>query len=63
MEHKNNGWVQSNINFLVSLQESFLATVKRWKLAWFGHVMHHDITVSPEPFFRAFWRVGDDVVN
>ena len=37
-----NDWVQSKINFLVGPQEPLLATVKRWKLAWFGHVTRHD---------------------
>ena len=35
-------WMGSNINFLVSSQEPLLATVKRRKLAWFGHVTRHD---------------------
>ena len=38
MEHKANNWVWSKVNFLVGPQEPLLATVKRWKLAWFGHV-------------------------
>ena len=42
LEHKTNDWVQSKINFLVGPQEHLLATVKRWKLAWFGHVTRHD---------------------
>ena len=28
--------------FLVGPQELLLATVRRWKLAWFGHVTCHD---------------------
>ena len=32
----------SKINFLVGPQPPLLATVKRWKLAWFGHVTRHD---------------------
>ena len=35
-----NDWVW--INFLWSPQEPLLATVMRRKLAWFGHVTHHD---------------------
>ena len=27
---------------LVGPQEPLLATVKRWKLAWFGHITRHD---------------------
>ena len=41
VEHKTNDWVRSKINFLVDLQEPLLATVKRWKLAWFGHATCH----------------------
>ena len=42
LEHKINDWVRSKINLLVGLQEPLLATIKRRKLAWFGHVTHHD---------------------
>ena len=42
LELKTNDWVWSKINFLMSPQEIRLATVKRWKLAWFGHVTCHD---------------------
>ena len=42
LEHKTNDWVRSKINFLVGPQEPLLATVKRRKLAWFGHVTHHN---------------------
>ena len=41
LEHKTNDWVQSETNFLVGPQEH-LATVKKWKLAWFGHNTRHD---------------------
>ena len=41
LEHKTNDWVRSKINFLVGPQEPPLVTVKRWKLAWFGHVTRH----------------------
>ena len=37
-----NDWVRSKINFLVGPQEVLLASVKRGKLAWFGHVTRHD---------------------
>ena len=30
--------VRNKINFLAGAQEPLLATVKRGKLAWFGHV-------------------------
>ena len=40
--HKTNDWVRSKSNFLVGPQESLLATIKRRKLAWFGHVARHD---------------------
>ena len=41
-EHKTNDWVRSKINSLVGPQEHLLATVKRWKLARFGHVTCHN---------------------
>ena len=37
-----NDLVRSKINFPVGPQEPLLATVKRRKLAWFGHVTRHD---------------------
>ena len=37
LEHETNDWVRGKINFLVGPQEPLLATVKRRKLAWFGH--------------------------
>ena len=40
MEH--NDWVRSKINFLVGSWEPLLATVKKWKLTRFGHVMCHN---------------------
>ena len=42
LEHKTNNWVWSKINFLVGPLEPVLATVKKWKLAWFGHVTLHN---------------------
>ena len=42
LEHKTNDWVRSKINLLVSPQERPPATVKRRKLAWFGHVTRPD---------------------
>ena len=42
LEHRTSDWVRSKINFLVGPQEPLLTTVKRWKLAWFGHVTRHD---------------------
>ena len=41
LEQKTNDWVRSKINSLVGAQEPALATVKRRKLAWFGHVTRH----------------------
>ena len=41
LEHETNDWVWSRISFLVGPQEPLLATVKRRKLAWFGHVTSH----------------------
>ena len=42
LEHKTIDWTQSRINSLMGPQEPLLATVKRWKLAWFGHVTHQN---------------------
>ena len=42
LEHKTSDWVWDKIIFLVGPQEPLLATVKRQKLAWFGHVTGHD---------------------
>ena len=42
LEHKTNDWVRSMINSLVGPHKPLLATVKRRKLAWFGHVTRHD---------------------
>ena len=43
-------------NYPVGPQEPLLATVKRGKLALFGHVT--PTTASPKPSFRAPWGVG-----
>ena len=40
--HKTNDWMRGKINFFVGPEEPLLATVVRRKLAWFGHVTHHD---------------------
>ena len=42
LEHKTNNWMRSKINSFVGPREPLLATVKRRKLAWFGHVTRHD---------------------
>ena len=55
------GMVASKIIFLVGSQESLLVTVRRMKLAWFGHLTRHD-SLS-KPFFRESWRVSDAVVG
>ncbi|HIB84989.1 MAG TPA: hypothetical protein EYO59_10465 [Chromatiaceae bacterium] len=34
--------MRNKINFLVGPQERLLTTVKRWKLAWLGHLTSHD---------------------
>ena len=56
-----NNWVQSKINFLVGPQEPLLATVKRWKLAWFRHTTRHD--GLSKTILRAPWRVGYAIVG
>ena len=40
--HKTNDLARNKINSLVGPQEPLLATVRRRKLAWFGHVTRHD---------------------
>ena len=40
---------RGKINFLVGPQASLLATVMRWKLAWFGHVTHHNRPFQNHP--------------
>ena len=42
LEHMTKDWVRSKINSLVGPQEPLLSTVNRRKLAWIGHVTHHD---------------------
>ena len=41
---KTNDWERNKNNFRVSPREPILTTVKRRKLAWFGHVTRHDIS-------------------
>lgn len=41
-EHKTNDYVRSMVKNLVGPQEPLLATAKRRKLAWFGHIVRHD---------------------
>ena len=41
-EHKTNNYVWATVNTLVGPQEPLLATVKRRKLAWFGHLTRHN---------------------
>jgi hypothetical protein len=42
LEHKTNQFVRDTVSALVGSQEPLLATVKRRKLAWFGHVTRHN---------------------
>ena len=42
LDRKTNDWVRNKINSLMGPREPLLATVKRWKLAWFRHVTRHD---------------------
>ena len=42
LENKTNDWVQRKINFLVGPKEPLLETVKRQKLARFGHITRYD---------------------
>ena len=41
-EHKTNEYVRKKVEDIVGPQETLLATVKRRKLAWFGHVTRHN---------------------
>ena len=61
LEHKTNDWMRSKINFLMDSQEPLLVTVKRLKLAWFGHVTRHD-SLS-KTILQGTWRVGNAVVG
>ena len=40
-EHKTNEFVKATIQQMVGRQEELLATIKRRKLAWYGHVTRH----------------------
>jgi hypothetical protein len=42
LDRKTNDFVRSEVYSLVGYQEPLLATIKRRKLAWFGHVTRHD---------------------
>ena len=42
LENETNDWLRSKSKFLVDPQEPTLATVKKRKLAWFGHGTSHD---------------------
>ena len=61
LQQKSNDWLLGKINFLVGPQEPLLATVKRRKLAWFGHVTHHDSLSTT--IFQGTLKVGDAVVS
>jgi hypothetical protein len=41
-EHKTNDYVRQQVTTYVGKQEPLLATVKRRKLAWYGHVSRHE---------------------
>ena len=41
VEHRPNQYVRSKVESLVGPKEPLLATVKRWRLMWFGHVTRH----------------------
>ena len=61
LEHKTNDWVQSKVNFLVGTQNLFRQLSRDGNLH--GPGMSHATTASPNPSFRAPWRVGDAVVG
>ena len=60
-EHKTNHRVWSKINFFVCPREPLVATVKRRKLAWFGHATRHD-NLS-QTVLQCTLEVGDAVVG
>ena len=41
LEHRPNEYVWTKVESLVGTREPLPATVKRWKLMWFGHVTRH----------------------
>ncbi|XP_076468832.1 uncharacterized protein LOC143299483 [Babylonia areolata] len=41
-EHKTNDYVRNLLSNLVGPQEPLLVTIKRRKMAWFGHVIRHN---------------------
>ena len=59
LENKTNDGVEQN-QLPCGPQEPLLATVKRRKLAWFGHLTHHD---SLSTSFMAPWRAGNATVG
>ena len=46
LEHRPNEYVRSKMESLVAPREPILATVKRWKLMWFGHVTRQTIKLG-----------------
>ena len=42
LEHKTNEYVWDRINSIAGHQETIITTIKRRKMAWFGHVLRHD---------------------
>ena len=42
MDHKTNDYVRAMVYIKVGPQEPLLATIKRRKLSWFGHITRHD---------------------
>ena len=52
------GSFRSNFCFLVGSQEPRLASVKRWKLAWFRHVARRDCVSKNRPWGH-LEKVGD----
>ena len=42
LEHKTNEYVWEKIKSITCHQETIITTIKRRKMAWFGHVVRHD---------------------
>ena len=42
LEHKTNEYVWDRINSITDHQQTIVTTLKKSKMAWFGHVLRHD---------------------
>ena len=56
VEHRTNAYVWDRISSIAGPQENIMATIKRRKLTWFGHVLRHKSLKKQSS--RARWKVG-----